>query len=291
MKFWERFLKIIFKLEAQRQLKKVRPKLLEPVLAKSAMMLDPEMIVEIKSYIIGKQTTQGGFADRGGKCDLYYTLFGYYIAEAFSVTEVMHPLKKYVAETVQTNALSGVHCYCGAILYAKLVGLDSTAEKLRKQIVNDLLQSDSKQAEYIAFLGILALYYLEDFRNIRLIVNRFNHSFILGSHPCPVVAASAVMMGMAGNRQLAATDMLLSFFREESGFVALQRTPAADLLSTAVALYALHFLEADIRLIKPDCLSFVDNLYDSGGFRATLADYQTDVEYTFYGLLSLGSMC
>ena len=290
MKFWEKFLKIIFKLGAQRQLKKVYPKLLEPVLAKSAMILDPEMIVEIHGYIIGRQTALGGFADRGGKCDLYYTLFGYYIAEAFSVTEVMNPLKKYVAETVQTNALSGVHCYCGAILYAKLVGLDSTTERLRKQIVNDLHKSDSKQPEYAAFLGILALYYLEDFRNIQRVVKQFNHSFILGNHPCPVVAATAVMMGMAGNRKPEAIDMLKSFFRENSGFVALQRTPAADLLSTGVALYALHFLDADIRLIKPDCLSFVDNLYDNGGFRATLADYQTDVEYTFYGLLALGSM-
>jgi len=32
-------------------------------------------------------------------------------------------------------------------------------------------------------------------------------------------------------------------------------------------------------------------LYDNGGFRSTSEDYLTDVEYTFYGLLALGSMC
>ena len=66
--------------------------------------------------------------------------------------------------------------------------------------------------------------------------------------------------------------------------------PCEDLLSTAVALYALHFLDADIRIMKPDCLIFIDDLYDNGGFRATKYDSVTDVEYTFYGLLALGSM-
>ena len=290
MKFWERFSKIIFKLAAQPQLRKVRPKLIESVLAKSFSMLDPEMIVEIRSFIVSKQTAQGGFADRGGKCDLYYTLFGYYIAEVLSVTEVMEPLKKYVATTVETNNLSGVYRYCGAILYAKLIGPDATTEKLRKQIVADLIISDSKKPEYSGFLGILALYYLEDFRNIQRVVNQYKRTISLNGLPCPVVAATAVLLGMAGNRELETAEMLKSFYRESGGFAALLRAPAEDLLSTGVALYALNFLDADLRLIKPDCLAFVDDLYDNGGFRATPLDSITDVEYTFYGLLALGSM-
>ena len=291
MKFWERFSKIIFKIAAQPQLKKVRLKLIESVLAKSTLMLDPEMIDEIRSYIICKQTAQGGFADRGGKCDLYYTLFGYYIAESLSVTSVMESLRKYVAETVTTNNLSGVYRYCGAILYAKLIGIDATTEKLRKQIVGDLNKSNSNQPEYSGFLGMLALYYLEDFRNIQRVVNQYKRSFSLTGHPCPVVAATAVLLGMAGNRKPETVDMLKSFYRESGGFAALHRAPDEDLLSTGVALYALHFLDADLRLIKPYCLTFVDDLYDNGGFRATSTDYLTDVEYTFYGLLALGSMC
>lgn len=289
MRFWERFSKTIFKLAAKPQLKKARPKLIESVLAKSISILDPEMIDEIKSFIKSKQTVQGGFADRGGKCDLYYTLFGYYIADSFSVAEVMEPLKKYLA-TVTLNNLSGVYLYCGVILYARILGLDATTERLRKQILADLTKANSKQPEYSGFLGMLALYYLEDYLNIQRIVNQYKRSFALSGHPCPVVAATAVLFGMAGNRQPEAVEKLKSFYRESGGFAALHKAPTEDLLSTGVALYALHFLDADLRLIKPKCLTFVDNLYDNGGFRATPYDSVTDVEYTFYGLLALGSM-
>lgn len=290
MKFWERFSKTIFKLAAQSQLKKIRPKLLETVLSKAPAMLDPELTADIRSFIVNQQTELGGFADRAGKCDLYYSLFGYYVAESLSVTEVMESFRKYVTDTVPTSNLSGVYRYCGAILYAKLVGLDETTEKLRKQIVADLLKSDSKQTEYAGFLGILALYYLEDYFNIQRVINRYKRLATFTGHPCPVVAATAVLDGMTGNKNPDAVKALKSFYRGNGGFAALQAAPSEDLLSTGVALYALYFLDADLREIKPDCLIFVDDLYDNGGFRATSSDFITDVEYTFYGLLALGSM-
>ena len=290
MRFWEKFLKILFKLAAQPKLKRVKPKLLEPVLAKASMMLDQEMISEIHTFILSKQTVNGGFKDRGGKTDLYYTLFGAFIAEAFGVTEVMEPLKIYVKEYVSQNNLAGVYRFCGAILYAKLIGTDSTTEKLRKQIVADLMRQNSNQPEYSVFLGMLALYYLEDFLTMQRLVNLYKKSFSLKALPCPVVAATAILLEMAGNKNKEATDIVRSFYRGNGGFAALHKAPSEDLLSTAVALYALHFLDADVRLIKPDCLIFVDELYDNGGFRSTSSDPHTDIEYTFYGLLALGSL-
>lgn len=290
MKFWEKFSKTIFKLAAQQQLKKIRPKLLESVLAKSITMLDEGMILEMRSFVLSQQTLGGGFADRGGKSDLYYSLFGYFIAGSLSVPGYEEPLKKYVEVTVSSGNLTGVYRYCGAILYAKLIGHNDVTENLRKEILQDLLRPDLKQPEYSGFLGVLALFYLEDYLSIQRVVNRYKRKVILKGHPCPVVAATAVMMGMAGNTQSEAVEALLSFYRGSGGFAAVLRAPEDDLLSTGVALFALHFLDADIRLIKPDCLSFVDDLYLDGGFRATQADFITDVEYTFYGLLALGSM-
>ena len=290
MKFWEKFSKTIFKLAAQQQLKKIRPKLLESVLAKSITMLDEGMILEMRSFVLSQQTTEGGFADRGGKSDLYYSLFGYFIGVSLSVPGYEEPLKKYVEVTVSSGDLTGVYRYCGAILYAKMIGLDEVTEKLRKEILQDLLRPDLKQPEYSGFLGVLALFYLEDYLSVQRVINRYKRLVILKGHPCPVVAATAVMMGMAGNTQSEAIEALRSFYRGNGGFAAVLRAPEDDLLSTGVALFALHFLDADIRLIKPDCLSFVDDLYLDGGFRATPADFITDVEYTFYGLLALGSM-
>jgi hypothetical protein len=291
MKFWEKFSRNIFNLAAQPRLKRVSHKLPEPVLAKASPMLDQEMVSEIRSFIRSQQTAQGAFADRGGKSDLYYTLFGYYVAESLLITEVTEPLKRYLREVVPNENLTGVYRYCGAILYAKLIGLDDVTEKLRKAIVADLTKPNLDQPEYTRFLGILALYYLKDFFNIQRAVSQFKNSISLNkNHPCPVVAASAVLMGMSGKSQPVAIEILKSFHRKNGGFAALHNAPADDLLSTGVALFALHFLDADLRLIKPDCLIFVDNLYDNGGFRSTHADYLTDIEYTFYGLLALGSM-
>jgi hypothetical protein len=290
MKFWEKFLRNIFRLAAQPRLKKMQPRLIEAVLARSASMLDPQMIAEIKSFILSQQTKSGGFADRSGKSDLYYSLFGYLLAEAYSVGDVIQPLKKYIASVAASNQLSGVHLFCGAILHAKLIGQDDTSDKLRRQIVDELTKTDLKQPEYAGFLGILALYYLEDYRSIQKVVSRYKQLNASDQHPCPVVAASAILLGMTGDKSQRAVNILRSFYRETGGFAALHRAPGEDLLSTGVALFALQFLDEDLRLIKPECLIFVDGLYDQGGFRATSSDLITDVEYTFYGLLALGSM-
>ena len=98
------------------------------------------------------------------------------------------------------------------------------------------------------------------------------------------------MLAITGDQKPEIVDVINTYYRGNGGFAALHLAPGEDLLSTAVALYALHFLDADIRIMKPDCLIFIDDLYDSGGFRATKYDSVTDVEYTFYGLLALGSM-
>jgi len=290
MKFWERFSRSIFKHITRLHIMKLQPKLIEPVLVKSTTLLNPERIAEVRSFILSKQTVKGGFADRGGECDLYYTLFGYYISEAISVEEVLVPLRKYIKESVTANNLEGVYLYCGAILYAKLLGHDATTERLRKKIIAELNDSGSKQPEYSRFMGILALYYLEDFLNIYRIVNQYKKSFAPGNHPCPVIAARTILLEMAGNRRVATVNNLKSFYRGSGGFAALNQAPEDDLLSTGTALYALNFLGADLRLIKPDCLTFVDSLYENGGFRATFSDTMPDVEYTFYGLLALGSL-
>jgi hypothetical protein len=291
MKFWESFSRNIFRWLARPQLARLHPKLIESVLARSSSMLDPATIAEIRTYIIRQQTPQGGFADRAGRCDLYYTLFGYYLAEALSVTEVVEPLRNYVATTVTANHLTGVHRYCGAILYAKLIGLDDTTADLRRGIVDELAHINPKQPEYSGFLGMLALYYLQDYWNSRLIAGRYGRALSLNGHPCPVLAATAVIHAMTGNRRPEALEILQSFYRGKGGFAALLHAPDEDLLSTGVALYALHFLDADLRLIVPDCLAFVDGLYDGGGFRAAAYDAVSDVEYTFYGMLALGSLC
>jgi hypothetical protein len=290
MKFWVKFSKIIFKIVASSWLKKIQGKSIEAVLKRSINMLEPEMLDEMRCFVREKLTSQGGFADRAGNCDLYYSLFGCFIAEALSMPEVNNDLRSYVKKTVQETNLNGVNLYCGAILYAKLQGIDLFAEKLRNQVISVLRKSDLQQPEYANFLGIMALYYLEDFIGIKRMIGRYNSDLLPESAPCPVVGASMVLLKLAGKTVPANRGKLNSYYRFKGGFAAFRQAPAEDLLSTAVALYALQFTNSDIRLIKPECMSFIDRLYHDGGFRAMESDMETDVEYTFYGLLGLGAL-
>ena len=73
---------------------------------------------------------------------------------------------------------------------------------------------------------------------------------------------------------------------ETGGFRASEQAPIPDLLSTAVALFTLRLIGADVR----DATRFVQaHWLDNGGFAPTLYDDYSDVEYVFYGLLALGS--
>jgi hypothetical protein len=83
-------------------------------------------------------------------------------------------------------------------------------------------------------------------------------------------------------------ELLKSFACETGGFKAFAHLNNADMLSTAVALFALNFAGSDLRLLKPACLDFIQQNYAEGAFLSGDGDTTIDVEYTFYGLLALG---
>jgi hypothetical protein len=118
--------------------------------------------------------------------------------------------------------------------------------------------------------------------------------------PCTVVAAQQIVAYLGpgkkgeitGNTRGSAdsTGPFSPFYREHGGFAALKETREPDLLSTAAALFTLRSMDCDLRLIRPACLEFLNCLYHGGGFSAVCIDTETDVEYTFYGLLALGAL-
>jgi hypothetical protein len=288
MKLWERFLRIIYRIAAKPFLKKYQAKSLESVLQKSLTVLDESALAEVKNRVISFFNNDGGFADRGGKSDLYYSLFGYFTAEVLSLEEIKPQLKEFVKNKINDTSLSGINLYCGAILYSKLCGFNSTTNRLRQKVEVELMRNDN--SEYFYFIGLLTLYYLQDYRLILKLKKRINALSSKKDSACSLAAAEAVINGIIGKPNNEVEAKLKSFYRGKGGFVALQKAPIEDLLSTAVALYALHFIDADVTNIKPDCLSFVDGLYLNGGFRATELDFDIDIEYTFYGLLALGTL-
>ncbi len=146
MNLWERFLRITYRSAASPFLKRYQKKSIESVLKKSTSIFDDDIQVEIKNHLLKSITKDGGFADRGGKTDLYYSMFGCFVAEALSVNEIVPALKDYVKREVTQDSLSGIHLFCGAILYSKLHGFDSTTEKLRKKVEIELTNNHGSKS-------------------------------------------------------------------------------------------------------------------------------------------------
>ncbi len=104
-------------------------------------------------------------------------------------------------------------------------------------------------------------------------------------------AAIVTLRAMGRNVHPQAGLWLLQQHIPEAGFRAGPQAPVPDLLSTAVSLYALRCADISCRNIADSCLAFVDSLWnEDGGFCGSLADTDSDCEYTFYGLLALGCL-
>ncbi|MDD4646023.1 MAG: hypothetical protein PHY99_08550 [Bacteroidales bacterium] len=85
------------------------------------------------------------------------------------------------------------------------------------------------------------------------------------------------------------SNMLLNNVHPEGGFVSFHDQPQADLLSTAVAAYALSQSPAGYSQLAANGLGFVSSNFDRGAFLSGNGDPSRDVEYTFYGLLALSA--
>jgi len=269
-------------------IRRFQDKSIEQVLKNSFQIPDKQTIDEIYERTLNYISKDGGFCDRASKSDLYYSLFGMFVGNALSINKINDNLQNYLKHIDLSAKTEGVHLYCLSILYSNLFTSDKKTKVLRK-IVKQKVKENVKSPDYNLFLGILSLYYQNEFFTIYKILRKFKPEYIT-ELPCPVLAANAVIMKVSGKNVSEVEQNLMTFYRGNGSFSALKNSPIGDLLSTAVALYALKFIGADLRLIKPDCLGFIDSLYHEGSFRATSLDSESDIEYTFYGLLALGSL-
>lgn len=282
MRFLETFSKSIFRLAAGRSLNRIRANSIESVLSKSIRMIDAQTLDEMRTFVRSRQTSEGGFSDRGGKCDTYYSLFGCYVAEALEIPEIVPALKEYVKNLGLSNNLKGIHLKSAAILHNRLFGTGALPPALQKP--------DSLQANYSDFINLLAYYYSEDYISLFKVQRKLKVFNTKEEMPCSVTAAHLILHDCFRMPVKELENRVNEFYRGNGSFAAVMRAPVGDLLSTGVALYALRFVNSDITMIKPDCFSYIDSLYSEGGFCATVADPDPDVEYTFYGLLALGAL-
>jgi hypothetical protein len=308
-------------------------------------LLDEQGREEVLQFILSQKNADGGFQDRGGRSDLYYSLFGGMMLRAWSVgqrawspkSEVRRPESEAtLPELVEGRSRRSREAVEGSIYEdrrpeteAVLPELVEGIQKLKQFIIRQstanvpgfiekcclvLLQKELKTDRILRIRSVFSLG--KSFRKERQSINLSYRSFVLfltldavlpfrrilkiaakrmlaqttidGNSPCSEVAARLFLQKMMNQDGLTEQELLKSFACETGGFKAFAHLNNADMLSTAVALFALNFAGSDLRLLKPACLDFIQQNYAEGAFLSGDGDTTIDVEYTFYGLLALG---
>jgi hypothetical protein len=292
-------------------------------------LLDEQGQGEVFRFLVSRQNADGGFQDRGGRSDLYYSLFGMMMLKAWGkgqrawsqkfevrsqksedrrpaseeplpereAVEGSNPhgailkLKQYV--TCQQNSeISGfIEKCCLALLQKELkVGRNSrftTFVSLGKSFWKERYSINVSYRSFVLFLTLdatLSIRWVLKFGAKRILLQ----TTIDQHSPCSEVAAKVFLQKMMNQNTSEDQKLLLSFACNSGGFRAFQHLEQPDMLSTAVALFALDFAGRDLRLLKPACLDFIQQNFIAGAFLSGDGDQTKDLEYTFYGLLALG---
>ncbi|WP_163717254.1 prenyltransferase/squalene oxidase repeat-containing protein [Mangrovibacterium lignilyticum] len=252
-------------------------------------LLGDEQQTEIRQFVINSQHQSGGFTDRGGAPDLYYSVFGSWMAEALDLKPEITRLESWIKSLKDEEQGNGIHRFSLLFLQQSLIQQRMSPLNLTKKL---LLRDFPVNFSYQLFLALLLVdtaygqkRWVRVFGRIMLTFYRLPQQV-----PCSMVAALLVARSSLKMRTASLQKNLVQYFRPEKAFVAFAPMEEPDLLSTGVALFALEKAQTDLREIAPDCLSFIQQNYRDGAFLAGDGDPECDLEYTFYGLLALGSL-
>ena len=228
-------------------------------LRQSTQRLSPEAFSLVARYVESQRVEGEAFKDRGGKADLYYTLFGWMLVYALGIPSDRQQRKAFL-DGVNIQRLDDLHqtVYKLCSLLDKLLSLPKyTPDAVLRIFAND----EALNQFFTAYQ---------------------RHGSGGGTN------AKAARLANATKATADLTESLLAMQDETGGFRAYAGAPFPDLLSTSVAVFALHLHHIAPRYdVKP----FIEaHWQDDGCFAASLLDGFGDVEYEFYGLLALGSI-
>lgn len=281
------------------------------VLLRNALnLLEKQGREEVLQFFLSQQNPDGGFQDRGGRSDFYYSLFGgLMLTVAEKKTGDQRPLpeneavegsnpygailklKQFIARQSNAEVPGFIEKCCLVLLQKELkTGRNSQIKALISLGKSFWKERHSINLSYRSFVMFLTLDAVLPFRRILKIgAKRMLAKTMIDKHsPCSEVAASVFLQKMMNQDGLEDQELLKSFACETGGFKAFAHLNNADMLSTAVALFALNYAGCDLRLMKPVCLNFIGQNFSDGAFLSGDGDPTADVEYAFYGLLALG---
>jgi len=281
--------------------------------AKAVKLLGEARSAETGEFYRGLLRPDGGFADRAGKSDLYYTVFGLQACRALGVELPVEAVKSYLQGFGKGERLDMVHLGCLVRCWAVL-DADACPPDVRQAVLARIEACRSADGGYArqparpagsAYGCFLALGTYQDLGAdlpdgggvarclAGLAVGDGSYandaSMPVGSVPA-TAAAAVVLAHLHLPADDGAADWLLAQHDPAGGFRAVPVAPEPDLLSTAVALQALRTLGADISAIRQGSVEFCRSLFAKGRFAGHAGDTALDGEYTFSGLLALGCL-
>jgi prenyltransferase beta subunit len=268
----------------------------------------------VADYLRSQLTPQGGFADRAGNPDLYYTVFGLEGLIALRADLPAAQVAAYLRTFGDGNGLDLIHLGCLARCWANLpkplrdeCPCDTILAGIERHRAGDGGYSATPANDLgTIYASFVALNAYQDCgrepprpREILRCIERCraqdggyaNGDDVPAGLTPPTAAAVTLLRALQESADPALSQWLLARHHPEGGIFATPMAPIPDLLSTATALHALAILHADISSIQQPCLDFLDTLWTArGGFYGSWSDETLDVEYTFYGLLALGHL-
>lgn len=279
--------------------------------------LAPNLLCEardrVADFINQQLNDDGGFKDRSGESDLYYTVFGLEGLTALRLDLPSESTIKYLQRFGDGADLDLVHLSCLARCWANFPspGLDDdTARKIldRFELCRSADGGYSARAGaetgtvYNCFLAFGAYQDLKAelpesdgllrcIESLRTPDGAYANERSMAIGTTPTTAAAVTMFRQLGEPIGAEVgEWLLARCQSDGGFLAMPQAPMPDLLSTATALHALVSMHVSIEGIKEVCLDFLDTLWTGQSFCGHWSDDELDCEYTYYALLALGHL-
>ncbi len=281
----------------------------------------------VRAFLLRQQNPDGGFKDRAGRSDLYYTVFGLDALEALNAELPWEGVAEYLRSCGEGDGLDFVRLCCLARAWNAVEGragcpqpaafrqthnlrrpehlrIDERLEAFRARDggYRARLETDSGTA-YGAFLALGAYQDIgkempEPMRLVESLQGLLtpdgawtNDKGIPVGSTNATAAAVTVLRNLGSPVNPKAGSWLLTCSHPAGGFLAARCSPMPDLLSTATALHALAGLQLSLERVGERCLDFIDSLWtNEGAFYGNWCDNTLDCEYTFYALLALGHL-
>lgn len=267
----------------------------------------------VKGFLRRQIASDGGFQGRDGRSDLYYTVFGLEASLMLGVDFDRGRMSGYLDGFGNGESLDLVHLASLIRCRTNLAIVRDPAifsRRLKAYESRDggfsMISGDARGTAYGSFLALGAWQDLgfdcpdseamaKSIASLQRPEGGYANEAAMTAGATPATAAAiCVLHYLKRPIPESAIEWLLARACPLGGFAAIpfgQDAGVPDLLSTATALHALSLIGVRVDDVRDRHLDYLDSLWNAeGGFRGHWGDEVVDCEYTYYGLLALGTL-